>query len=152
MYRHRRQILAFGGCELKAMPCCLFWCARKPCDDVLRTWPRYTWCFAPNFELPADAVSVACLAPHAELSSQPLNQRQSRNLLWFQQRIKFVDITRLAAFGSDVCLHQSQPFGHAELIPVRSALRAFCSRFTSGSRRLAASSATTSAKEFASMR
>ena len=65
------------------------------------------------------------------------------------QRVEFVDIPSFTSLGPNVRLHQSQSFRHPN--PTRSAHLALRSRFKSGSRRFAASSATTSAREFASM-
>ena len=87
---------------------------------------------APNYELPAGAVSVACPTPPAipvshegmprvaELSNQSLDRRLGRNRRWFQQRIEFVDITHLTTIDPDVCLRQSQPLGHADSRAFRS--------------------------------
>ena len=68
----------------------------------------------------------------------------------YHQGFEFVDVARCTTFCPCVCLYQRQTFGHpdSDAFSVFLALR---SRFKSGSNRLAASSATTSAKELASM-
>ena len=55
------------------------------------------------------------LKEFAELSKQPLDRRQGRNLRWFQQRIKFVDITRSPRLAHmSACTRANQPLGHAD--------------------------------------
>ena len=110
-------------CELKAMLCCLF-LARKLAMTSLGSGRGTQGVLLPNFELPASAISVACLAPQialvlheemtcvGDLSKQFLKGRQGRDLSRFQQR--------LFAFGSDVTLHQSQPLRHTDTRAFRS--------------------------------
>ena len=80
---------------------------------------------------------------------QPSDSRPCACFLLFQQRVKFVGIACFTALSPDVRLHERQTFGHTDSDALR--LLALRSRFMSGNKRLAASSATTSAKEFASM-
>ena len=74
----------------------------------------YTLRFAPKVDLSAGTVGVASptshatLVPHKEmsriagLSHQPLDRRLGRDLLQLQQRIDFVDRTRLRTCAPDV--------------------------------------------------
>ena len=87
------------------------------------------------------------------LVGQLVNQRAESGpracCFFHQQRVEFVDVSSLAR--PDVHLHQSQTKRFATRTPTRSANLALRSRFKSGSKRFAASSATTSAREFASL-
>ena len=83
------------------------------------------------------------------LVGQLINQRAESGpracCFFHQQRVEFVDVSSFASLGPDVRRRFATPN------PTRSAHLALRSRFKSGNRRFAASSATTSAREFASM-
>ena len=87
-------------------------------DDIGRTWPRDARCSAPEIELSVFTVHV----------HQPSDNRPCACFLHFQQRVKFVDIACFTAFSPDVRLHGCQTFW-PHLTPMRSAFRAFRSRF-----------------------